>query len=88
MNSPELTGAFNITSPYPVSQTEFAHTLAKAMHRPLLLKTPAFIIRTLFGEMGDCLLLRGQRVIPKRLLENGYQFHYPKLVDALTKEFR
>lgn len=87
LDKPELTGAFNITSPYPVSQAEFAHALAKVMHRPLLLKLPAFLIRTLFGEMGDCLLLKGQRVIPKRLIENGYQFHYPHLIDALTKEF-
>lgn len=86
LNKPELNGVFNITSPYPVSQAEFAHTLAKAMHRPLLLKTPAFIIRVLFGEMGECLLLKGQRVIPKRLMENGYQFHYPQLVNALNKE--
>ncbi|WP_412754763.1 TIGR01777 family oxidoreductase [Legionella donaldsonii] len=87
LDNPELTGAFNLTSPYPVSQAEFARTLAKAMHRPLLFKIPAFIIRVLFGEMGDCLLLQGQRVMPKRLLENGYQFHYPHLIDALTKEF-
>ena len=57
------------------------------MHRPLLLKTPPFIIRTLFGEMGDCLLLKGQRVIPKRLNESGYEFCYPILSDALNHEF-
>ncbi|MFI4919085.1 MAG: TIGR01777 family oxidoreductase [Legionellales bacterium] len=84
---PELTGAFNITSPYPVSQKEFSQDLAKTMHRPLLLKMPAFMIRLLFGEMGECLLLKGQRVQPKRLLEAGFQFRYPQLIEALNHEF-
>jgi NAD dependent epimerase/dehydratase family enzyme len=38
------------------------------IHRPLLLKIPAFVIRMLFGETGDCLLLNGQRVMPNRLI--------------------
>jgi len=88
LNKPELTGAFNLTSPYPVSQKEFARELATCLHRPLLLKIPAFFIRLLFGEMGECLLLKGQRALPKRLLEAGYQFQYPKLNQALQREFR
>ncbi len=86
LNKPELTGAFNLTSPHPVSQAEFSRVLATAMHRPLLLKMPAFAIRMLFGEMGECLLLRGQRVVPNRLIECGYVFRYPDLIDALRKE--
>ncbi|MCX7116363.1 MAG: TIGR01777 family oxidoreductase [Legionellales bacterium] len=87
LNKPELTGAFNITSPNPVSQAEFARILATTMHRPLLLKMPAFVIRTLFGEMGECLLLKGQRVVPNRLIESGYEFFYPALMDALRHEY-
>ena len=88
LNRPDLTGAFNVTSPNPVSQEQFARLLANVLHRPLLLKMPAHIIRLLFGEMGDCLLLRGQRVIPKRLMEEGYPFAYPQCTDALKQEFR
>lgn len=87
LNKPELTGAFNITSPNPLSQGEFARALATTMHRPLLLKMPAIVIRALFGEMGECLLLKGQRVVPSRLIESGYEFHYPALMDALRHEF-
>lgn len=87
LESPQLTGAFNITSPNPVSQKIFAYTLAKIMHRPCFLRMPAFMIRALFGEMGECLLLKGQRVLPKRLLKAGYIFHYPELDDALMHEF-
>lgn len=88
LSRPDLTGAFNITAPNPVSQEQFAKLLAKVLHRPLLLRIPAKIIRILLGEMGDCLLLKGQRVIPKRLIEEGYQFAYPQCVDALKQEFQ
>lgn len=86
LNHPQLTGVFNLCTPNPVTQAEFAHTLASVMHRPLLLKMPAFLVKLIFGEMGDCLLLKGQSVIPTRLLQNGYSFQYPKLKDALQKE--
>jgi uncharacterized protein (TIGR01777 family) len=88
LNHSDLKGAFNLTSPYPVSQAEFARTLATTMHRPLLLKMPAFVIRILLGEMGDCLLLKGQRVVPHRLTNLGYQFLYPYLMDALRHEYQ
>ena len=87
LNKPDLKGAFNLTSPHPVSQAEFARALATTMHRPLLLKIPAFLIRILFGEMGDCLLLKGQCVVPNRLIKLGYEFHYPNLLDALRHEY-
>ena len=88
LNKPELSGPFNVTSPQPVSQAQFARALAKTMHRPLFFKIPSFLIRLLFGEMGECLLLKGQRVIPKRLLDIGFQFRYPSIKDAFRHEFQ
>jgi len=85
--NPQLTGNYNVTSPNPVSQAEFARALATAMHRPLILKTPAFVIKTMFGEMGECLILKGQRVVPKRLLAEGFQFKFKRIEEALDKEF-
>lgn len=87
LDNPNLTGVFNLTSPNPVTQAKFAKILAKAMHRPLLLKTPAFVIKALFGEMGECLILNGQRVKPKRLIENGFSFKFATLDSALAHEF-
>ncbi|MCP0914995.1 TIGR01777 family oxidoreductase [Legionella sp. 27cVA30] len=83
----EVTGPVNITSPCPVTQQEFAQTLAKALRRPVFLKTPGFVINALFGEMGDYLLLKGQRVVPKRLNELGFKFSYPKIEAVLLEEF-
>lgn len=87
LKSPELTGCFNLCSPNPLSQKAFAETFAKVLHRSLFLKIPAFLIRAIFGEMGDCLLLNGQRVAPKRLLEEGFVFKYGTLQAALEHEF-
>jgi uncharacterized protein (TIGR01777 family) len=83
----EVTGPVNITSPYPITQREFAILLAQALKRPLFFKTPKLFIKILFGEMGDYLLLKGQRVLPKRLNELGFKFTYPKIESVLIEEF-
>ena len=84
---PELQGHVNLVAPNPVTQKEFARTLALAMNRPLLFTFPKAFIQMVFGEMGEALLLKGQKVYPKRLLESGFQFKYPMLKDALSKYF-
>jgi uncharacterized protein (TIGR01777 family) len=84
---PDVIGAVNITAPYPITQQEFAKELAKALKRPLFIKTPGWFIKTLFGEMGDYLLLKGQKVLPKRLTELEFKFSYPKIETALTEEY-
>ncbi|KTD66145.1 TIGR01777 family oxidoreductase [Legionella spiritensis] len=87
LHKPQLIGAFNLTSPNPVNQAEFARTMAQTMNRPLFLKTPAWFIRLLFGEMGDALILNGQRVKPKRLPDEGFEFQYSELSEAMAEEF-
>lgn len=88
MEHREIVGPINVTSPYPTTQAEFAQQLAKALKRPLLLKTPAFFIKIIFGEMGDYLLLKGQRVLPKRLDALGFKFIYPRIESVLFEEFQ
>ncbi|MGE3920339.1 MAG: TIGR01777 family oxidoreductase [Gammaproteobacteria bacterium] len=83
LNHPELTGAFNICAPECVTQKEFARVFAKSLHRPAILTTPAWALKLIFGQMADELLLAGQHVYPKRLLESGFQFSHPKLEEAL-----
>lgn len=87
IQQPQIIGAVNITAPQPVSQKEFASTLARTLKRPMLLKMPAAVIQLMFGEMGECLLLKGQRVVPKRLIDLGYAFKYPTLSSALEAEY-
>jgi uncharacterized protein (TIGR01777 family) len=78
-----LAGPVNITAPMPVTSREFAEVLARVLHRPALFRVPAVAVRTLFGEMGQALLLDGQRVLPAALLASGYVFRHQDLEDAL-----
>lgn len=78
-----LHGPVNFVSPNPVTNTEFTKTFGKVLSRPTLFPIPAFAVKLLFGEMGEALLLGGQRVAPKRLMSEGYQFQYSELRGAL-----
>jgi uncharacterized protein (TIGR01777 family) len=82
LERPDLAGAFNFTAPHPATMDEFARTLAKVLGRPALVRAPGFALRLLLGEMADT-VLQGSRVLPRRLLQAGYTFRYPKLEDAL-----
>lgn len=77
-----ISGPINATAPDPRTNREFARVLGKAMHRPAFFPTPAFMLRLMLGEMSD-IVLTGQRVIPKRALEFGYEFQFPDLESAL-----
>ncbi len=78
----QLRGPVNATAPNPVTQREFAHTLGEVLHRPSLVKTPAFALRLAMGEMAD-VVLTGQRVLPEKALASGFHFKYPELKPAL-----
>ena len=77
-----LRGPFNMVSPYPVHNEQFAHALGHALHRPAILRVPATAIRLLMGE-SSVLVLGGQRALPKRLEESGFVFRWHDLDDAL-----
>lgn len=83
MENTAASGVFNLTAPTPVRFRKFAHILGDTLHRPYKLPVPAFMVRLLFGEMGEELLLSGQLVVPKRLEEAGYVFRFRELSDAL-----
>ena len=78
------TGPVNGTAPDPVTNKEFSRALGRALHRPAVAPIPGFAIRTLYGDMAE-IVTEGQRAIPKRTLELGYQFRYTDLDDALKK---
>lgn len=78
-----LVGPANAVSPNPMRNVEFTETLGKVLGRPTFISMPAPVVRLLFGEMADALLLASQRAQPKRLLETGFSFQFPHLEDAL-----
>jgi uncharacterized protein (TIGR01777 family) len=83
IRNPQQEGIFNVTAPDPVTNSEFSKTLGRVLSRPAIVAMPGFVIRILFGEMGDRLLLHGQRVIPSRLLENDFKFTHTDLEKVL-----
>ena len=83
MEREDARGAYNLTAPNPVVFRTFARVLGETLHRPSGLKTPAFALRALFGEMADEVLLSGQIALPSRLLDAGYEFRFPELEGAL-----
>lgn len=85
---PEITGPVNLVAPHLTSQKEFTQCLAQALHKPAFLHLPSWFVHYAFGQMGDELLLSGQAVQPKRMLDTGFSFKYPTLITALAEEFK
>ncbi len=79
----DLAGAANATAPAPVTNAEFTETLARVVGRPALFPVPAVALKLVFGEMAQATLLASQRVLPRRLLDAGYEFRHPTLEPAL-----
>jgi uncharacterized protein (TIGR01777 family) len=79
---PEISGPVNVCSPNPVRNRALAKALGKTLHRPSFMPAPGFMVKLVLGEFGS-VILEGQRVIPQRLLENGFVFQYPDIEKAL-----
>lgn len=85
--SSSVVGPLNATGPKPVTNSEFARALGRALHRPAVMPAPAFALRLMLGEMADALLLSGQRAVPARAERIGFSFRYSRLEDALAAIF-
>lgn len=79
-----LTGPFNLTAPNPVTAKQFAKTLGRTLNRPAWLPIPACALKLILGQMAKELILTGQRVLPNRLTEAGFEFKHKDLQRALT----
>jgi uncharacterized protein len=77
-------GPVNVVAPDPVPQREFASVLGRALHRPAFVPLPAFVVRALFGQMGEEALLGGQFVEPAALNRGGFTWSTGSLEEALA----
>jgi len=82
LDRPELSGPVNLTAPTPATNAELSRALGRVLHRPAVLPVPAVALRVLYGEMAQ-IVTTGQRVLPKRLREAGFDFRHPELEVAL-----
>jgi uncharacterized protein len=77
-----LRGPLNGTAPNPATNVDFTRTLAHTLGRPAIMPMPAFMVKTMFGEMSE-VMLSSQRVLPQAAEAAGYRFTYPDLEPAL-----
>ena len=87
MGRPNWHGAFNAVSPAPVQQQRLSKSIALALNRPHFMPpVPRAAIRLMFGEAADT-LLASHRIIPSRVLDEGFQFNHIELDAALRNVF-
>ena len=82
LKSTTLRGVFNATAPEPVTNSEFSKTLGQVLNRPAFIPIPALVLKILLGEMAE-LLLGGQRALPTRIEQTGFEFKFKTLSKAL-----
>lgn len=81
-------GVYNAVAPQPVTNEEITKEIAAVLNRPLFLpKVPAFVLRTIYGELSD-IVLKGSNVSPKKLLNAGFEFQYPTLKEAIENIYK
>jgi uncharacterized protein len=78
----QVEGPVNVTAPEPVTNKELSRTLGHVLRRPAFAPVPALAVKALYGEMA-MIVTTGQRVVPGRLMELGYEFRRPDLAEAL-----
>ena len=84
INNTQVSGPVNFTAPQPMRMKDFGETMADVLQKPHWLVIPSFVIQTALGQMST-LILEGQKVLPQKLIENGYSFRYPDLTSALKQ---
>ena len=80
----KIRGPLNFTAPVPVRQKDFSKALGRQLGRPAVLPAPSFMIRLIMGELGKSLLF-SQKVIPDRLIREGYKFKFMEVQTALEE---
>lgn len=79
----DASGPVNVVAPQQVTNAEFTKTLGRVLGRPTVIPLPAFAVRTMFGTMGEEMLLGGQRAVPARLQDARFAFAHPDLESGL-----
>ena len=80
-----LEGPVNVNAPGAVTNRDFVRALGRALHRPTVFPVPGFVVKTLFGQMGEETVLGGQRVKPAKLEAAGFSFAQPDIESGLAR---
>lgn len=94
LTNPAASGPINGVAPNPARNAEFSRALSNVLWKPyapwrvfLPIGPPDLLLRLVLGEVAE-VIAKGQRVVPRRALELGYQFRHPDLAGALDAVFR
>jgi uncharacterized protein (TIGR01777 family) len=87
LENEKVSGAVNATAPNPVTNKVFSKALGKALGRPAVLPIPGLAVDVMYGKEFGQVLRGGQRVMPRRALDLGYEFKHPELEEALRDLF-
>lgn len=83
MAKKDLSGPINCAAPEPVRNKVLTQALGKAMGKPTFMPAvPGFMIKLIKGEFGS-VLLEGQKIRPKKLLDAGFRFRFSSIHEAL-----
>jgi uncharacterized protein len=82
VDEPNATGPANVAAPSPVTNAELSRALGRVLGRPAVLPVPALALKALYGEMAE-IVITGQRMLPARLQQLGFDFRHPELEPAL-----
>jgi uncharacterized protein (TIGR01777 family) len=83
LDDKSVSGVLNATAPNPATNRDFSKALGRALGRPAIVPVPGFVLDLKFGSEFGAVLKGGQRAVPKRALELGYEFQHPDLEEAL-----
>jgi len=84
VDNDEVSGVVNSTAPNPVTNKVFSKALGKALSRPAVMPVPGVTLDLMYGKEFGQVLRGGQRVLPRRALDLGYEFLHPELDEALN----
>ena len=87
LDNDKVNGVVNATAPNPVTNKVFSKSLGKALGRPAVIPVPGLTVDLMYGREFGQVLRGGQRVMPRRALDLGYEFRHPELDLALADLF-
>ena len=88
LDTDRASGTYNATAPNPVTNRKFSKTLGRVLGRPAVVPVPKLALKARFGgELGE-VAAGGQRTVPRRALDAGFEFRYPELEPALSNLLR
>jgi uncharacterized protein (TIGR01777 family) len=83
LDEERVSGVLNATAPNPATNRDFSKALGRALGRSARVPVPGFVLDLKFGREFGAVLRGGQRAVPRRALELGYEFKHPELDEAL-----